>query len=517
MQKITRNLAYIALIFSIIGIYMNKIHKQDTDSTKRANLKISTSTAKVEFDPTKALGYQQFVILDLFLNTLIKKDENGQFTSGIAESWRTKENGTIYEFTLDRNSKFQDGSTITSKDVAYSISKHFKTNSHSIVSTFLGSVLKTSDLSSDELNGVKLLRALKILNPSTIEIHLKGAYEPILDLLSQSIFGILPANFSEEKPIGSGDYAFEYQLPAGETQLKAVERPGYTQNHFERINIRLLKEKAEIVEALKNSQVDLVLGPPFGELSKADIPTEYTIKKTRTLSTTIGYFNFQNELFHNETFRKDLLKLFEFIKRRPGVLTEYDRPLVTIVSPEVMPSSYSDRDISLISPEEFRSKWNKSKTLSMRIKVPMGFTSPLFDEALIKTLEEAGFKTTLEKVKGRTLFDAAVNADFDLMFFPYAGVYPDPDGFLELMRPDGIMRKSAIPSQELFSKITGIKLIQDQSTRLEKYSEILKDFEQRAYLLPLARQDLPIIHRNDLHIPDSRHQFFIDLNKVRKR
>jgi ABC-type transport system substrate-binding protein len=107
----------------------------------RNMINLSFSQMTFDFDPVKAWNYQHYLMIQAISDTLINYDEMGQVTSGIAKKWEVSDNGRSISFYLDENAKFQDGTPITSTDVAKSISRHFYPNSNSLVGPYLKDIL----------------------------------------------------------------------------------------------------------------------------------------------------------------------------------------------------------------------------------------------------------------------------------------------------------------------------------------------------------------------------------------
>ena len=87
-------------------------------STLRAGIKLSPTS----MDPHFRLSGEQSILRALHAR-FVGMSADGKPEPGIAESWRTIGDHTVWEFRLRADAKFSDGSPITAEDVAYSIAR----------------------------------------------------------------------------------------------------------------------------------------------------------------------------------------------------------------------------------------------------------------------------------------------------------------------------------------------------------------------------------------------------------
>ncbi|MGV8027037.1 MAG: ABC transporter substrate-binding protein [Anaerolineaceae bacterium] len=151
----------------------------------------------------------------LIFSSLISYDENGLPQPELATDWGISYDGLSYNFDIDPNAAWHDGTPVTSADIAFTID------------------LMRSDESvlPDDLkefwNNVQVIP----LGDQAIQFRLPEAFAPFMDYLS---FGILPnhllgdlsyqeilnSSFNLE-PVGSGPYQFE-RLIIGNGTIKGV-------------------------------------------------------------------------------------------------------------------------------------------------------------------------------------------------------------------------------------------------------------------------------------------------------
>ncbi len=501
---------------SILAIFTVLLITELPVSAKELNLlKLSTSTASFEFDPTRGVGYQQYVLLSLFCDSLIEISEAGQIVSGIAQSWKSDAGGTSYTFTLNPNAKFHDGRQILASDVAASLSRHFLPTSPSIVKSYLGAALKSEILNSDGI-----LSSITIKSKSEVTIHLRGPYEPFLKILANSAFCIIPADFDSNRPIGSGQFELVNKSPDKTVLLKRSVYARQKSSAFEQISVKFLKEKADILNAFKNDQIDFAMGLPFSEFNDSDILTGTAIQNTKSLSITSVFLNSHTEHFKDREFRHDIAGLFSTMKKDPRFLSKVDEVQTTFLPKGIMLPSYYQRSPYSLPAATFKHKWSKvlASAKSLHLVLPMGFFNEQAQALIRETFSLAGLSLNISILKGMPLAESIKNGDYDMIIIPYAGMYPDPDGFLDLIRPDGLLKASMSKSDGVFfDNMAKSRFILDRTARLQGYEVELRAFEEECYQIPLAQQSLPVLYRTSLDLPDTTFRFHVDLLRVRPR
>ncbi len=75
------------------------------------------------FDPIKTAQNIDFWVFSNVYDVLVRVDKSGtKLEPGLAESWEVSPDGTVYTFKM-RDAKFEDGSPITAKDAAFSLTR----------------------------------------------------------------------------------------------------------------------------------------------------------------------------------------------------------------------------------------------------------------------------------------------------------------------------------------------------------------------------------------------------------
>jgi len=142
----------------------------------------------------------------LLFSSLVKFDAAGLPQPDLAETWGISKDGTVYTFSLRPNLKWHDGTTFTTKDVAFTVS-----------------LLKSGNaLIPQDLRNFWQEIQVNVLSDTSIQFALPEAFSPFLDYLAVEILPEhLLGNLSLDEmidhpfnlaPIGSGPYKFDRLL-----------------------------------------------------------------------------------------------------------------------------------------------------------------------------------------------------------------------------------------------------------------------------------------------------------------
>jgi peptide/nickel transport system substrate-binding protein len=86
-------------------------------------LTIGKDQDSTTFDPIKSAQNADFWVFANMYDVLVRVDRSGtKLEPGLAEKWTISPDGLVYTFTL-RDAKFSDGSPITAKDAAFTLTR----------------------------------------------------------------------------------------------------------------------------------------------------------------------------------------------------------------------------------------------------------------------------------------------------------------------------------------------------------------------------------------------------------
>jgi len=244
----------------------------------------------------------------LLFNSLVKFDASGLPQPDLAETWGISKDGTVYTFSLRPNLQWHDGTAITTKDVAFTIS-----------------LLKSGNaLIPQDLRNFWEEIQVNILSDSAIQFALPEAFSPFLDYLTVEILpDHLLGNLGLDEmidhpynlaPIGSGPYKFD-RLLVEDGQIIGVVLNAFDEyyegrpfldeivfQYYETTEDAWVAYQNGEVEGLGNVSNDILMSV----LSEADV----NLFSAREPNLNIVFLNLENKavsFFQEASFRRALM------------------------------------------------------------------------------------------------------------------------------------------------------------------------------------------------------------------
>lgn len=476
------------------GVYMITMVKP-----KKESLTISMTTEFFDADPIKARGYQQFQILGLTLGTLVKINEDGQYIGDIAEKWTVSQDQTQYTFQIAPKASFEDGTPVKASDVVFSFQRHLENDSPSIIRPYLVHILKAD-------NGVIAI------DDKTVQFNLVNPYLPFLKIISFQGFGILQLDPSGRIK-SSGRYKFIQSNRQNACVIRRQDHFRFAEDTVPKFCFLVERDSQKTIEAVKNGSVDIAMGAPIE--AALELANSYQVSQpSHGLVVTNVIMNQNNTFLQSQTHRASIWRLLNYIKTQPGILTRFDVPSSTLLPDGIMLPSYYQRNEPVLSPSEIRKLGISQKTL--RLIFPKGIYSETSVNQIIEYFKSAGFEVIPSIVKGKDFLEPIVSGAYDLLWLPYQGLLPDPDGFLEFFTPDSLIKAAKVPNQDISEALTRHRFETSKEDRLKKIETALRVFENQLFIIPFSQNAIPVIFNKTVQIPDMGYRFHFELERIRQ-
>jgi peptide/nickel transport system substrate-binding protein len=200
----------------------------------------------------------------------VRQDERQRLVPGLAESWRTLEDGT-WEFRLRRGVKFHDGSDFTAEDVAATLAR----------------VPRVPNSPSSFALYTRAVGAVEIVDPHTVRLRTAQRY-PLLatDLSLVPIVSAGKAEASTEAfnsgaaAIGTGPYRVLAFRRGQAVELAANEGHWEGKPGWDRVELRIVTNGVGRVAALLAGDLHLIEAPPPATLADLRARPEIAISAT---------------------------------------------------------------------------------------------------------------------------------------------------------------------------------------------------------------------------------------------
>ena len=224
------------------------------------DFKMAMSSPPTSMDPHFQNITTNANVIEHMFESLIKRDENGKFVPGLAESW-TLVNGLTWEFKIRKGAKFSDGSAVTAEDVVYSLDRPATIkNSPSSFNVFTKAIINK-----------------KIIDSSTVRLT-TGLPSPLLpsDMVSLIIVskkateGLASDDFASGKGmVGSGPYRFVRFLRDDRIELERNDfYNGPSKSPWANVTIRFIANPSTRLAALLSGDVQAIENVPTPDIER---------------------------------------------------------------------------------------------------------------------------------------------------------------------------------------------------------------------------------------------------------
>ena len=197
-------------------------------------------------DPATSLGGVEYIVMLAVYDNLLMIQPDLTVKPELATSWEANDDFSSYTFYLREGVKFRHGKEFKAEDVVFTINR-----------------LLDPELDSRARPIFEVIQDMVVLDDYTIRFDLEGPNGFFLDILSEPLAHILPADVDVERlaqeEFGTGPFMIEERLPGERTTL--VRNPDYWEEgkpYLDEIVIQAIPEAAARVEALKSGDVDII-------------------------------------------------------------------------------------------------------------------------------------------------------------------------------------------------------------------------------------------------------------------
>lgn len=493
----------VIIIFAIYTIYYkdkneeleqeNIIQKEETVELKDLRLGISNYDT---INPLISNNKEILNIDQLIYEPLIKIDENYKTELCLAKEY-SKTSETTYIVKVKNNIKWQDGTSLTAKDVQFTIDR-------------------LKELNSIYSHNVEKVASVELLDEETIRINLVEEvpffeYNLVFPILSYNNYLGEDFKTSAKVPIGTGMFLISTMENGVITLIKNENWWNIKEqsSKIESIKIKLYSEIGEIYNSFKLGNIDI--------LTTSNINLEQYIG-------TIGYakreikgrnfdylaFNCNQELLKNVAVRKAINYCID--KTNIVTNTYNNNYYISSFPLDYGNYLYNEERVSLGYNQEQAKKiletdgweyknnrWQKkengsTKRLDFKLTVCSADGKRVSVAENIKTqLEQIGIKVTINKVSESQYQKVLTNKNYEMLLTGVTNSYsPDLTTFF------GTDNLQNYTNQELINIINEVKSITDTNLLKEKYNRILEIYNEEVPFVNLYRNKQTVVKSQNL-------------------
>ncbi|WP_317855921.1 ABC transporter substrate-binding protein [Chakrabartyella piscis] len=232
-------------------------------------------------------------ILRLIYQPLVQLDASGKVVEGIATNWTHSSDGTYISLDLRSDIVWENGSSLTAYDVAYSLDTIALTGENSVYHSVLDYVSGYNVTGNNSIN---------IYFHESFSGNIVALQFPII---SKSYYGgsVSGDDAIQMKPMGSGPYMMESYTTASSMEL--VANPYYADGpaHISKISVNITNGNKTDVYAFDQGMLDAVVMEAIGTGRYAK-DEDIHIHSYATRKYDFAGFQFGNVLFQDKDMRK---------------------------------------------------------------------------------------------------------------------------------------------------------------------------------------------------------------------
>lgn len=473
MRFSTRKLLFLSLVLLMAVTSLAGCNRKGPEQGR--TLTIALPGEPQTLDPYAHSNQNGFICTTLVFETLIKKDDSGEFYPWLATEWEFLDDTTL-RFKLRDDVTFHDGSKFTAEDVLYSLA-----------------VAAESSFTKNLFGGLDIEGSV-IHDPTTIDVKLKYAYAPLLEALASHRGAMISkaayeSSSQEElgrKPIGTGPMKFTNWTLGDRIELEAYDNYWGEPIAFDKFAARIIVEAASRSIELETGGVDIAFDLSPADWERIDKGANTQLIGGQTQGISFLCFNNSLPLFSDIRVRQALaygLNLEALVKTAwQGQADVAD--------------SYYSRNIlgyKQLGPWEYDPE--KAKALLAEAGYADGlnityitYESQLnlaFAEVVENMWKQIGVNTTVQVVDLATFTTMNNNGEISVSLMTNTAVIPDPDAAL-LAWPTHrtiSLRHNDPHIDELLEKG---KKVYDQEERIAVYQELQDYLWSKLYTLPVA-------------------------------
>jgi len=385
-------------------------------------LTMARSTDIFTFDPYATQDDNSIFTEATIYDGLVRLAPDGRtIQAALATKWKVSPNGKTARFTLRKGVRFSNGTPLTSKDVAFSLKRDADPKG-SWGFLFAPVTNVTAD------------------GPSTVTIHMKTAFAPLLPALTTFAASIYSkANFDKfgkafgQHPLGTGPFALKKWTKGISLELR--RNPYYWEAgkpHLDGIKFTVVGDDNSKILQLQSGQVDVIDKVPPNLLSKLRASAQVKVQEIN--GTAVGWITI-NEKIKPLSDKNVRLALAWAVDRQGISKSVYfgaARPARSI-----MPSStlfYNPNagaiGYSLAKARQYLAKSRFKHGFKVQIMIPAGDASAQGIATIwADSLKKIGINAKLQQVEATTAQDRYNSEKYQIWISQWTNDTPDPDEF----------------------------------------------------------------------------------------
>jgi peptide/nickel transport system substrate-binding protein len=413
-----KRLGIVVLVLAVATSWFASTASSRNGST--GSLVVAATTAPDTLDPQKSALNQTWPAWQLSYECLLRVTPAGKITPSLATNYRVNAAGTVYDFTLRKGVRFQNGERLTASDVVYTFQR-----------------LKQQGIPYAQ-NRFPTLQNVTALSASKVRFTLSSP-QPGFLLNMGDPFTVACAILSKKaatanlasKMVGTGPFSMVSYSPNRQLVMKRFTGYWGKKPKVSKLTVLYMPDPSAQLVALSSGKVDLIF--PDASLVKA-LQNSKQIKFSSVIAAT--GLRVEMSTKSGPTADPDVRRAIELaVDKRAvvaGAYLGYGAPATYLPSsykwaPNASAYQYSNVHANVAKAKKLLAQAGYPNGFTTTYIYPAGFspTSDRFAQVLQSQLAQIGIKLNLEALDTPTWLSKLGAADYGLSFnqYPY---FSDP-------------------------------------------------------------------------------------------
>jgi len=248
-------------------------------------------------DPTTTAEEQGLQVVDMIFRPLLGLDAERRFVPALAREWSVSPDGLVYEFRLDPDARWEDGSAVTSDDVAFTVER----------------VRDPKVPAMTWRSGFENLAAIETPDRLTVRFRFERPYAErllafTLPVVSRAAFSRSAAD-ADRKPFGTGPYRLSSWDANQRIVLARRTDAAGAAAHFPNVVFRVIPDRAVWFQAGSRGELD-EFRVPRDQRAAAEASPDFTarvdLKRVPQPIEALLVWNCKNRLLADPRVRRAL-------------------------------------------------------------------------------------------------------------------------------------------------------------------------------------------------------------------
>jgi peptide/nickel transport system substrate-binding protein len=308
--KFTNPLSTI-LIFALVGFLISNYLRSDTFAERISSSNSNTyvegrvgaiSTLNPLFSNQNDIDKS---IQELVFEKFIYINSSEEILPGIANSWDIKEGGKVYEFDIDLNHTWSDGTPLTVEDVQFTFETAIQLSTDQGYDT-VGSGIEDVSVEVVDNDTIRFeLPEINSLFPELVSVYIVPKH-----VLSEVSLSNMPFDRFSRNPVGSGPY----RVFRSEPNIVTLQSSEYFKPEvsIENITVKIYSSVEKLESAFRSGVLDAAL---LLDDKRSDFVNEYASFESHKLNLPYRqrmiFFNLRKEKFQSQDLRRAITMLID--------------------------------------------------------------------------------------------------------------------------------------------------------------------------------------------------------------